>query len=288
MTLRHSAPEVVKVHGRRVSRRLGAATSGLRMHPGVVVVGAQRCGTTSLFRALSAHPLVLPPVFHKGVNYFDLNYFRGPGWYYGHFPVARIARLRSARAGAEPVTFEASGYYMYHPFAPERMARDLPSARLLVMVRDPVERAYSAHRHELARGFETEPFERALALEDARLDGEVERMRADPRYESHSHRHHSYRRRGHYAEQLVRLQALYPADRILVLESERFFTRPREQYARVLDFLGLPRFEPERFDRWNARPRAPMAESTRRRLREHFAPHDDALAALLGHRPAWG
>lgn len=284
MTIRQSAPHTVKVQGRRVSRRLGAATARIRMRPDFILVGAQRCGTTSLFRALLAHPLVQPPVFHKGINYFDLNYHRGQDWYYGHFPVERVARLRTSGV---PVTFEASGYYMYHPLAPERMARELPSARLLMMVRDPVERAYSAHRHELARGFETEDFERALELEDERLVGEVERIRADPRYESHSHRHHSYRQRGHYAEQLAHLRGLYSDEQVLVVESERFFTEPHSEYARILEFLGLPSFEPERFDRWNGRPRSPMAETTREQLRRHFAPHDEALADLIGHRPRW-
>lgn len=287
MTVRRSAPRVLKVHGRRLSRAVGEATAGARMRPGFVVVGAQRCGTTSLFRALVAHPLVLPPVFHKGVNYFDVNYHRGPGWYYGHFPVERVARRRTSGLGLPPVTFEASGYYMYHPFAPARMARELPDVRVVMMLRDPVERAYSAHRHELARGFETEPFERALELESIRLEGEVERMAADPRYESHSHRHHSYVRRGEYAGQLTRLRALYDADRILVVESEAFFTRPEAEYARVLEFLALPAFAPARFDRWNARPRAPMHERTRRLLRTHFAPHDAALADLLGRPPGW-
>jgi hypothetical protein len=286
MTLRQAAPHTVKLHGRRLSRAVGAATASLRMRPGFVLVGAQRCGTTSLFRALSAHPLVRPPVFHKGVNYFDLNYYRGPDWYHGHFPVRGLARIRTT-GDEPPVAFEASGYYMYHPLAPERMARELPEAKLLVMVRDPVERAYSAHRHELARGFETEPFERALELEDERLAGEVERIRTDPRYESHSHRHHSYRRRGHYAEQIEHLRELFGEDRVLIVESELFFTRPEPEYARILDFLSLPAFTPRRFDRWNARPRSPMHDATQRDLRRYFAAHDRELGGLLGRMPAW-
>jgi hypothetical protein len=287
MKLRRAAPEAVKVPVRRVARRVGRATAGGRMRPAFIVIGAQRCGTTSLFRALMSHPAVFPPVFHKGVNYFDLNYQAGPAWYYGHFPLHRIAQLRAGRSGCSPVTFEASGYYVYHPCAAERIARDLPSVKLLLMVRDPVERAYSAHRHELARGFETEPFERALELEDQRLEGEVERMLADPMYQSHSHRHHSYRRRGHYAEQLERFLAFFPAEHLHVVESERFFTRPQPEYARILDFLGLPVFMPDRFDQWNSRPRAPMADQVRRELDAYFAPLDERLAALLGRVPAW-
>ena len=79
------------------------------------------------------------------------------------------------------MAFEACTYYLFHPFAMERIAADFPDIKLVAMLRDPVERAYSAYKHELARGFETEAdFDRALELEDERLDGEIERMRPTP------------------------------------------------------------------------------------------------------------
>lgn len=283
MSLRDRAPLGAKRLVRRATRRIGAATSPLRLLPAFLVVGAQRAGTTSLHRALLAHPHVVGPVFHKGVHYFDVNAARSLAWYRGHFPVAAVAR---ARVGREPAVFESSGYYMHHPFAPERIAAALPGVKAIAMLRDPVERAYSAHRHELARGFETVGFEEALELEPQRLAGEVEKLR-DPAYVSHAHRHHSYVDRGHYAEQLERLHAAIGRDRVLVVWSEDFFEQPERVYAEVLDFLGLEQWQPPSFERWNARPRAPMAASTRRRLEEHFAPHDEKLAALVGQVPAW-
>lgn len=287
MTVRSSLPRPVKTVGRAVAVRVGSATADRRQLPSFILVGAQRAGTTSLFRALVSHPLVHSATFHKGVNYFDVNYDRGLPWYRGHFPTTTSLRSRSGGASGAPVTFEASGYYLFHPRAAQRMAADLPHLRLLAMLRDPVERAFSAHKHELARGFETEPFEQALELEDARLEGEVERMLADPGYQSFSHRHHAYLRRGQYAEQLLRLGSCFPAEQIHVVDSESFFERPVEVFGRVLDFLELPVVVPDRFDRWNGRPSAPMPERTRSRLREHFASHDRALAALLGREPAW-
>ena len=87
-------------------------------------------------------------------------------------PATSRSRWRARRKhGPDAVTFETSGYYLFHPLAPERIARDLPDVRVVVMVREPVERAYSAHRHELARGFETEEFEQAVALEEERIAG---------------------------------------------------------------------------------------------------------------------
>ncbi|WP_182523403.1 sulfotransferase family protein [Nocardioides dongkuii] len=287
MTVRHAVPHPVKTVGRAVSVRVGAATAARRQLPSFIMVGAQRAGTTSLFRALMSHPLVHAANYHKGVNYFDVHYDRDFAWYQGHFPtLARLQRGAAGHAGA-PVTFEASGYYMFHPCAAERIARHLPEVRLVAMLRDPVERAYSAWKHEHARGFEHAGFEEALELEDGRLSGQVERMLADPGYQSFSHRHHAYVRRGQYDEQLRRIHDHVPADRVHVVESESFFTTPETTYAALLDFLQLPQVLPDRFDRWNGRPSSPMPQTTRRRLREHFRGHDQSLATLLQREPAW-
>jgi sulfotransferase family protein len=287
MITRRDAPQWVKETGRTASRGLGRLTSGVRLLPDVLLVGTQRGGTTSLFRALAEHPGVAQPNFHKGVHYFDVNYHRGPRWYQGHFPTRAAARRRAAGVTDRPLAFESAGYYMHHPLAPGRIARDLPGVKLLAILRDPVERAYSAHKHELARGFETEPFERALVLEPERLAGEIEKIRADPGYLSHSHRHHSYVDRGQYVDQLEALFELFPRDDILVVFSEDFFGTPEPCYDRVIDFLGLPAWRPAAFERHNARPRSPMPESVRTRLTEHFEPYDGRLAALLGEVPAW-
>lgn len=287
MTLRSAVPHPLKVAGRSVSVQVGSVTAELRQLPSFILVGAQRTGTTSLYRALMSHPLIHQANFHKGVNYFDINYHRDFAWYRGHFPTTAALALRNRGRQGSPITFEASGYYMFHPCAPERIARHLPDVKILAMLRDPIERAFSAHKHELARGFETEPFERALDLEDERLEGQVERMVSDPTYQSHSHRHHAYTRRGHYAEQVTRLLEHFPASQVHLVESESFFTQPERTYGDVLDFLGLPAVLPDTFDRWNARPSSPMADDTRARLRAHFDEHDQALAALLGRAPAW-
>ena len=257
----------------------GRLTAPARMLPGFLIVGAQRCGTTSMYRALSAHPAVRKAVLHKGVHYFDMNYDRGLSWYRAHFPLQATAR------GA--VTFESSPYYLFHPLAAERIAADLPGVRLLVLVRDPVERAYSAYTHERARGFETESFERAIELEPQRLRGEAERVRAEPGYLSHSHQHHAYVTRGQYAEQLARLAGLVGPDRIHVADSGDFFTRPEPVYDAVLDFLGLPKADYPPFEQHNARPRSPISPALQASLDSHFRPFDEQLSQWLPQPPSW-
>lgn len=288
MNLRKHAPDWVRDTGRRASVWYGERTADRRPLPDFLVIGGQRCGTTSLFRALMAHPQIRRPQVHKGVNYFDVNYERGEAWYRGHFP-ARPGTPQSTAEGDHGVrVFDASGYYMFHPLAAARIVRDLPQVKVVAMVRDPAERAWSAYKHELARGFEWErSFSRAVELEDARLEGEIERMVADPLYQSFNHRHHAYRRRGEYAALLEPFVSGLGRERVHVLESERFFSDPAEEFTRLTDFLEVDRFLPHSFDRYNARPGSDADPATFAWLREHFASHDEALGALLGHPPVW-
>jgi hypothetical protein len=280
-----SVPPAVRV-AHTMSVSAGRLTAWARMLPGFLIVGAQRCGTTSMYRTLSQHPAVLKAVLHKGVHYFDTGYEHGPSWYQGHFPLrSRAARVGRA-VGETPLTFESSPYYMFHPLAAQRISRDLPGVKLLVLVRDPVERAYSAHAHETARGYETEPFERALELEHERLAGEAERIVSQPGYLSHSHQHHAYRSRGRYADQLERLDELF-GHRVHVVDSGRFFNDPEPVYDGVLDFLGLRHHGYPVFERYNARPRSPMPETLRTGLSEHFLPYDERLSRWLGRPPSW-
>jgi hypothetical protein len=283
-------PAPVKAVVHLGSRSYGRMTAPARMTPSFLICGGQRCGTTSLYRALAAHPVVLKAVLHKGVHYFDTSYRRGMSWYRGHFPMQRQADKVKARYGVPAQTFESSPYYMYHPQAAARIAQDLPGAKLVVLVRDPVERAYSQHAHEVARDFEQErDFGNALALEPARLHRQEEKLAQDPGYYSFAHQHHAYRGRGEYARYLSVMAQHVGRERLHVVESERFFSHPEETYDEVCRFLGLPtQLDRPPFERHNARPRqSDMDPGIRRELSAHYAPHDEALAMWLGRMPIW-
>lgn len=283
-TLRDHAPQQVLNILRRVVQSWGMLTARWRMRPAFLVVGAQRAGTTTLYRVLSQHPQVVRPTARKGVGYFDDHYHRGARWYTGHFPIRCLARLSHGRRAQ---TFESGGYYLFHPLAAERIARDLPDVKIIVMVREPVERSYSAYKHEFARGFETETFERALELEDERLEGEEDRIRRDPTYASFHHRHHAYRSRSRYSVQIDRFQELVGPERVHVADADEFFADPVAEFARVQAFLGLDTWTPHDVSTWNARPGSPLDPDLRQRLSDDFAPFDARLAEQMGRTPRW-
>jgi hypothetical protein len=288
-TLRERVPTPVKAVVGHSTRTFGRLTASTRVLPGLLLCGGQRCGTTSLYRALSQHPAIMKPVFHKGVHYFDTSYRRGLSWYRAHFPTKAAARRIADHTGLAPVAFESSPYYLYHPLAAPRFARDLPGVKVIVLVRDPVERAWSHHAHEVARGFEpiTE-FADAVQAEAKRTRGEERRLRNDPDHYSFSHQHHAYTARGQYTDYLDALADLVGRDRVLVLDSGEFFSRPDDAFEKALRFLGLPWIGEFAFARHNARGRpSPMPTRLRERLTEHFEPYDRKLEAWLGGVPSW-
>jgi hypothetical protein len=260
---------------------------GKRMPATFMIGGVKRAGTTSLFEYLLQHPDVLAPAVAKGSRYFDVNFGRGVRWYRSHFPFERTAQRHERRTGRAPITGEASPYIVFHPLSPGRLAATHPDIRVILLLRDPVQRAWSHHRYEQERGYEPLAFHDALDAEPERLDGEVERMRADPTYISFSHRHWSYLARGRYAEQLRTLWSSVPRDRTLVLRSEDLFADPAGAMRRVTDFLDLGPFELSSYDVWKRTQPATVPEDVRARLDAYFRPWNEDLGSLLGSDFRW-
>lgn len=259
-------------------------TAGRRRLPSLVIAGAQKAGTTSLFGYLCDHPQCAPSLT-KEVHYFDRNFTRGESWYRMHFPLAGDSLHGIPERS---ITFESSPYYMFDPRVPLRMRQSLPDAKVIFLLRNPVSRAYSHYQHSRRRGREPLTFEDAIAAEGARLSDEHERLLQEPNYQSLPHQRHSYLARGIYADQLCRWQAHFPAEQMLVLQAERMFRQPAEVFAEVLEFLGLDRWNPDHFgNRYAGGYQEPMAQETRDQLMRYFAPHNERLFELLGKRYDW-
>ena len=216
------------------------------------------------------------------MHYFSLRFDQGLDWYRSCFPAPRQENGRST------ITGEASPYYLFHPHAPRRMAEAVPRARLIALLRNPVDRAYSHYRMIVGFGREPLPFEEALTAEEARLSGEKAKMLADERYHSFAHQYLSYLSRGIYVDQLIHWSKFFSDEQMLVLKSEDFFERTPETLKLVLDFLGLPDWEPEA---WKIILKGEydqeMDPATRRRLEEYFEPHNRRLYEYLGVDLGW-
>lgn len=280
-------PAPVRSTIKRTAKSYGRSTSSMRVLPNTYIVGGQRCGTTSMFRYLTQNASVTGPMLEKGVHYFDTNYHQDADWYRSHFPTRRTVRLAKQRNGVDLRVLEASPYYLFHPMIPERIHRLTPDAKIVVLVREPADRALSHHNHEVKRGFESLSFADAIAAEDERMAGEIERMAADPTYVSYAHQHHSYVGRGRYAEQIQRYDDLFGRDNVKIVRTQDLETEPASVVDDVLMFLGVPVMGKISFPHYNARSYSSMDADVQAQLRDRFAESDAWLADRLGVDDLW-
>ena len=284
------APGPAREQVRELLVRYGERTSDRRPLPDFLIIGTKRGGTTSLWRYLIRHPLVprLFPAWNtKTSHYFEDAYGRGEAWYRSHFPTERRRAALERRHGGPAKVGEAAPLYMFHPLAAERVAALMPRARMIVLLRDPVERAYSHWKERRGEGVEPLGFAEALAAEEARTAGERERLIAEPGYVSHPYDWYTYRERGRYLAHLEPWLARFDRSQLLFLASETFYRAPAESYARVLDFIGLPPHELPAYDVHNDRPSAGMDPAVRAELTAFYRPHNAALADRLGMTFDW-
>lgn len=291
--VRRSVPVVAATTGAKaVLRCWGMATADLRPPPDFLIVGTKRGGTTSLHDYLLRHPAVLPlwprPQKVKGTYFLAEGWSsKGRRWYRSHFPTRLTRALASRRVGERVLAGESTPYDLFHPLAPERARQVAPDARIVVLLRDPVERAFSHYKERRRHGDDPLPFGEAVTAEAARTAGEEERILADPAYVSFAHRHWTYVAQSRYTAGLGRWLDAYPAERVLVLRSEDLFAKPDDVYAEVLAHLGLSGRPLEGAEQLNAEPSKGMDDDVRRRLEDELRDDVVALEVLLGRDMGW-
>jgi hypothetical protein len=291
-------PGAVRYLGRGTTRALGMFTASFRPLPDFLLIGAKRGGTTSMFHHLLAHPQVLGlfpsarrlplRAERKGVHYLDARFDAGPRWYRSNFPSQPYRSLVARRVGGPVLTGEATPYYLFHPHAAARAQRAVPRARIIVLLRNPVDRAYSHYNEQRRRGHEhLATFEEAVRAEPGRLDGEHERLVRDPSASSFAHEHQSYVTQGRYLEALDPWLHAFPMEQVHIVRSEDLYADTQSTYDRVLHFLGLSPFVLPDLAPMNGTSSPPLPVGLREHLAAELTPHNAALEDRLGRSFGW-
>ncbi|MHC4845901.1 MAG: sulfotransferase domain-containing protein, partial [Planctomycetota bacterium] len=285
MLTSHINPAPTLKHKFQQAYRL--ASSPLRTLPDFLIIGAKKCGTTALYSYLTQHPSIAPAL-KKEIYFFNAFHGRGKLWYRSHFPTV-LTKWQAKRSSGRPLlTGEATPDYLFHPHCARLIHEDVPKAKLIVILRNPVDRAYSFYNHNLRAGLETLSFDEAVDSEEARLAEEAKKVDAQPDYFSFDYMHHSYLRRGIYVDQLKSWNEFFPKEQMLVLQTEALYERPKELLERAFEFLDLPYHEPGAFKKLNAAPPYPdMDPSAREKLSRYFEPHNRRLYEYIGTDMGW-
>ncbi len=268
-----------------------ASTNWMRLMPDFMIIGTQKGGTTSLYNYLVEHPSIAP-IYVKEPHFFDIYFHKGSIWYRSHFPTSIKKYYKEHVQKLDFVTGEASPYYMFHPLAAERVAKTLPHVKLILVLRNPVDRAYSQYQHQLRQpGVEPLSFEEAIDREEERLAGEEKKLIENPTCASFNHRHYSYLARGRYVEQIPAWLKLFPKEQFLILKSEELFSDSTEVLKQTCEFLGVPparlKEQKDEYRQFNKASYSKMLPETRARLLEYFQPYNARLYELLGRDFGW-
>ncbi|WP_216828243.1 sulfotransferase domain-containing protein [Alkalihalobacterium elongatum] len=235
--------------------------------PDFLIIGAQKSGTTSLFRYIIQHPNVIPAV-KKEIHFFNNpdHFNKGIDWYKAQFPQLDKNEIS--------ITGEATPNYLEHSHIPKKVFKLMPNVKLIVILRNPVDRVYSNYHYRIKRGLENLSFEQVISNEEKLIKkGKTTQAR--------------YLYRGFYAEHLKEWMRYFPKEQFLILQSEEFFKDPSKNINQLISFLELPSSNIETSRKYNVGKYSPMYEETRNRLNEFYKPHNDRLCNLLGRNFGW-
>lgn len=257
----------------------------IKSRPDFLIIGVQRAGTTSVYKYLIQHPQISVTHPCRETYYFDIeeNYQKGFGWYLGHFPFKFQKQNK--------LTFEASPSYLYYPQIPQRLKQDLGEIKMIVMLRNPAERAYSAWQmfHSYSSNVHQHLKERA----DTRSFSEAIAEELNP--ESNTAKYpYNYIDRGKYAHQLKNYYKYFHKENILVLQFEKIKTEFDQVLSQVCDFLEIDRFSHNQLRELKEQKYAAAKYKTSDedlavmdKLAEYFLPFNEQLSQLLNSDYNW-
>jgi len=255
--------------------------------PDFLISGFPRCGTTSLFNNLIKHDCILSPLV-KEPSFFNSDYYRGLGWYKSFFPTKFKKEQLQKKLNSTVITGEATATYAFDPKCPSRIKEVLPNIKLIFLLRNPIERAFSHYRSIRKRGLESLSFEEAIKVEEKRLEGEYQNMLVNKNYYSKKFHFYGYLSGGHYYKLLKNWYNEFENEQILILKSEDIFKNPIEQMDKICSFLNISQINFQEYSHHNlSEDKLKLDQINQKKLKEHFESHNEQLYKFLGLNFEW-
>ena len=255
--------------------------------PDFIIFGVSRSGTTSLYQYLSQHPNIEPSVV-KELRFFDMYFDRGINWYRMNFPSKWQKFVFTKLKHKKFITGEASGAYLQNPHTPKRIHNLNPNMKLILLLRNPVDRAFSHYIRKIKNGSEKLSFEEVIEKEKSRINGEHEKMEKNEKYYSPIYHSLAYITTGLYAIRLKHWLKYFSMRQILILENGEFLREPEKVYNQAIKFLDLPEWKLSTYRKFSKQDlNIEMNPKTREKLLEYCKPFNEELYSLIGKRFDW-
>jgi hypothetical protein len=241
--------------------------------PDFIIAGTAKSGTSSIYHYLSRHPQVL--LSHKKeLDFYWQHFERGIDWYLAHFPTITDR--------PDLITGEATPNYLRFPQVAQRIKDTFPQTKIIILLRNPVDRAISWHYHKLNTGLTKLDLATAIASEIDRLATVSEAEITNTGYYNPDNIMSSL-----YIYKLKPWMEILGREQFLILKSEDFYLNPREHMEQVFKFLALPSCPQDNYPKVNAGSYQDVDPNIRRTLVEYFAPYNQQLEKYLGMEFGW-
>lgn len=261
-------------------------TSSIHTLPNFIIIGAAKGGTSSLYDYLTQHPSIYSCVV-KEPNYFAMYYDRGINWYKSCFPTTLKKYNVETFERKKFVTGEASTQYYWYPHTPKRIKKILPKVKLILLLRNPIDRSFSHYNMNVNGGKEVLSFEEAIDQEKERTHEEYKKILENEYYFSPKYTLQAYLAKSIYVNFLSEWLKHFSLQQFLIIKSEDFYNNPNKIYNEVLEFLNLPKAKLKNYKITRKGSYDTMNPNTRRKLVEYFRPYNEKLYKLLEKDFEW-
>ena len=288
--IRHKLQKHVKLQKFSTSMYLKycSLTGSFHTLPDFLIIGFVKCGTTSMYQYLMKHPDINRSS-GKEIDYFDRFYSRGINWYKVKFPLKIKKFFIKNIVKKNFLTGEATPRYIEHPHALTRIKKTVPNAKFIILMRNPIDRAFSHYNMNMTNELEYLSFEDALKKEKKRIKGRYEKMQKIEDYYSWDYDIFGYLEHGIYVKYLKKWMDVFPKEQFLIIQTEEFKKNTSEVYSETLKFLNLPKHELDKYTfhkKLDYKKRV-MKQETRKHLSEYFKPFNEELYEFLGVNYHW-
>ena len=272
-----------KIYWNFFRRNIFGITGPLRVLPDFIIIGSMKCGTTSLYYDICEHPCVSPAAYDE-IGFFDSNFHLGLNWYRSMFPTKRrIEDIRRKEGVA--ITGEDTPFYFWNPVAAKRIQKLLPNIKLITILRNPIDRAYSEYQDLVSSESNSPSFETFI-------ENEINTRRKDSSLITEENfeifnQKNSYLLKGIYVDQLKIWAGLFPKEQIFTLSTENLNSEPITALESVFQYLNLPDYKIKNTQRQKQKKYVPMNSQTRKILIEFFKPHNERLFKFIGKKFDW-
>ena len=261
-----------------LKRHVYGLTSSIRVLPDFFIIGVVRSGTTSMYHYLDEHPSIVKSAYDE-LGFFDDNFRLGWSWYKTLFPTTITKRIVKRKTG-NFLTFDDTPFYVYNEDVAKKIKNYFPKTKLIIILRNPIDRAYSNYHLGVRMGDEKRTFDQAV-------DDEMQKIAEYNEIEMDDYISQSYLGRGIYAKQLEIWLKYFPASVIKILESERFSNDTEKTMNEVFEFLDLPNHNIRNLKKKNVAEYPPMRTETRQKLCNFFSEYNEELYDMLKVRYDW-